>query len=156
MDYALDLWRHPERYTEARYAVGAGATTRGSMPSTEATATGVWVNAARPCNDRSRPVIAVRSRRSRLPIPDVSEAKNGHVRRLRGAGGARRRGTELLRRVESHGSPAAQPQAPQIPFLATRKPCTGTKPTNLMGTRRRVPEVDIHPAPPAVGLPHPR
>ena len=25
MDFALDLWRHPERYTEAPYAVGAGA-----------------------------------------------------------------------------------------------------------------------------------
>ena len=25
LDFALDLWRHPERYTEAPYAVGAGA-----------------------------------------------------------------------------------------------------------------------------------
>ena len=25
MDFAVDLWRHPERYTEAPYAVGAGA-----------------------------------------------------------------------------------------------------------------------------------
>ena len=25
MEFALDLWRHPERYTEAPYAVGAGA-----------------------------------------------------------------------------------------------------------------------------------
>ena len=47
MEFALDLWRHPERYTDAPYAVGAGAydTWLDALDSGHGDGVGNWWNA---------------------------------------------------------------------------------------------------------------